>query len=236
MPSHLSKFLSAAKNTKAREQLLESKVIYDLMLAAAKRGYGLLSYKSATDTDGFDVVLDDRQTLIPIQLKTVSGSTKKWEIHRTLIRPKIDDLEMHQLYATFRHMGRAGGIILSSISIEGEDIEVQYYYSDFLIIELLCHGIVERPKKQLIRIEQLRRELIDEAKGKVEYPICAFVGVKSPEELLAIAGLQSKAYSLWRGYFQEYLRFQNIPEHTSHLCTKSEALAYVKEHIPALIR
>jgi hypothetical protein len=112
MSSHLTKFLSAAKNTKAREQLLENKVVFDLMLAAAKRGYGLLSYKSATDTDGFDVVFDDRQTLIPIQLKTVSGSTKKWDIHRTLIKPKIDDLEMHQLYATHRHIGRAGGIIL----------------------------------------------------------------------------------------------------------------------------
>lgn len=210
-------FLSTPKNTKAREQLLESKIVYDLMLAAANKGYGLLSYKSATDTDGFDVVLDDRQTIIPIQLKTVLGSTNEWKIHRTLIRPRIDDLETHQLHAIHRHVGRAGGIMLSKISINGHDLNIDYYYSDFLIIKLIYHTFINLPKKQALRIDKLRRDLIDEAQGKFTYPFCAFVKLKSPDELLAIAGLRSKFFSFWRGYFQEYLRFKNISIFESHI-------------------
>lgn len=70
MTSQLSKFLKSAHKSKARELLITSKVKYDTLLAAALSGYDLLIYEPTVDSDGFDIIFDDRRTLLPIQLKS----------------------------------------------------------------------------------------------------------------------------------------------------------------------
>ena len=88
--SSLTSFLRAEKNSKSREFLLTSRVIHDLMVAAAARGYDLLVYVPTVDSDGFDLILDDRDTFLPLQLKSVisDGKATEWAIHRKLLRPE----------------------------------------------------------------------------------------------------------------------------------------------------
>ena len=66
----LASFLRAERNSKPREFLLTSRVIHDLMVAAAARNYNLLVYVQTVDSDGFDLILDDRDRFLPLQLKS----------------------------------------------------------------------------------------------------------------------------------------------------------------------
>ncbi len=69
----------AKENTDAREEVLNHRLHYDLKIAPAERDYHLLSYIADVDHDGFDVILDDRDNLRKIQLKS---TVKKVSVFR----------------------------------------------------------------------------------------------------------------------------------------------------------
>src|SRR2546422_277113 len=111
--SSLASFLRAEKNSKPREFLLTSRVIHDLMVAAAARGYDLLVYAPTVDSDGFDLILDDRDRLLPLQLKSVisGGKTSEWAIHRKLLRPELHEIEWFGFEPSQCGEGRGGGVL-----------------------------------------------------------------------------------------------------------------------------
>ena len=81
-----------SQNTHAIEELFNYRLLYDLKLAAFAHGYHLLTYYTDVDHDGFDVILDDRDYLRKIQLKTVAKDSSHTELgyspeHHTA-RPK----------------------------------------------------------------------------------------------------------------------------------------------------
>ena len=76
MSSQLEKFLLADVNSRAKESLINYKLFYDLKLSAALDGYDLSLYTPDVDRDGFDIILDDRDSVRKIQLKTVLITNK----------------------------------------------------------------------------------------------------------------------------------------------------------------
>jgi hypothetical protein len=247
MTSQLSKFLKSPGYSKARELLLTSKIKYDMLLAAAVRGYDLLIYTPTVDCDGFDLIFDDRLTLVPIQLKSVFVDTNnikkcrkrpkdRWEIHRKLIRPQFSNLEGFRLHSP-SYGGRGGGILLVDIKEEhhGESLEISYFYSDFLIIHLFLENLIQPKKIPPFKIDALKYEIIDQMDGKFNLPKWAFVKAKSPEHLLALAGLSSRVGSLWREHMNGLLSCKNIPNYQLALGSEYEMREYIKEQVTKLI-
>ncbi|EGW23206.1 hypothetical protein [Methylobacter tundripaludum] len=237
MTSKLSKFLKSPGYSNARELLLTSRIKYDMLLAAAVRGEDLLIYTPTVDCDGFDLIFDDRRTRVPIQLKSVAGKTNSWEIHRKLIRPPFSNLEGFRLHSPSYGAGRGGGILLVDIKEEhhGESLEISYFYSDFLIIHLFLENLIQPKKIPPFKIDALKYEIIDQMDGKFNLPKWAFVKAKSPEHLLALAGLGSRVGGLWREYMYELLSGKNIPNYQSAFGSEYEMREYIKEHVTKLI-
>src|SRR5690348_16596495 len=96
MTDHLNKFFAGFKDSRSREYILTTRIVHDLTLAAAASGYNLLVYLPTVDADGFDIIFDDRDRLVPIQLKSVTnnGKASSWEIRRSLLRPKIEETQL----------------------------------------------------------------------------------------------------------------------------------------------
>lgn len=97
---------------RSREYLLTTRLVHDLTVAAARRGYDLLVYLPTLDGDGFDVILDDRDRLVPIQLKSVirGGKAAGWDVRRSLIRPKPEDADLYGFEPSPTGTGRGGAV------------------------------------------------------------------------------------------------------------------------------
>lgn len=200
--SKLRAFLSDFRRSRSREYVVTARLIHDLTVAAATRGYDLLVYLPTVDSDGFDVILDDRDLLVPVQLKAMAagGKTQDWEIQRTLIRPKPEEADLYGFEPVQSGVGRGGGVILTTVSTkDGRGIDVQYAYTDISVLSAMWLGIVPIPSAQTIqRLRRLRGELGSEVRGKVKLPRTAFLRAPSPDRLLALAGLHSQSDQPWR--------------------------------------
>lgn len=133
--------------------------------------------------------------------------------------------------------GRGGGILRVDIKEEhhAESLEISYFYSDFLIIHLFLENLIKPKKISPSKINDLKNKIIDQMDGKFNLPKWAFVKAKSPEHLLALAGLSSRVSSLWREYMYELLSGKNIQNYQSALGSEHEMREYIKEHVTKLI-
>ncbi len=75
MTTELETFLLEGENSRTKESLVNYRLFYDLKLAAALQGYDLSLYTPDVDRDGFDIILDDQDSVRKIQLKTVSNDS-----------------------------------------------------------------------------------------------------------------------------------------------------------------
>jgi hypothetical protein len=133
MTTKLRAFLSDSHKSGSREYILTTRLVHDLTVAAAERGYDLLVYLPTVDSDGFDVIVDDRDRLVPIQLKSIvkGGKVSQWKIRRKLIRPEPEFAELYGFESSPNGVGRAGGVILTTVVAAGEaKVDVWYAYTD----------------------------------------------------------------------------------------------------------
>lgn len=219
----LQAFLSDPRRSSNREYILATRLVHDLTVAAAARGYDLLVYLPTVDSDGFDVILDDRDRLVPIQLKSIveGGKARGWNIRRTLIRPEPEAAELYGFESSPSGTGRGGGVILTTVATAGEaTVGVTYAYTDIDVLSAMWLDIVPRSARQKERLKRLRTELESNPSGSVELPRCAFLPVPSPEQLLALSGLHSRVEQPWRLQLrkllgQQYLRRDSsVPKET----------------------
>jgi hypothetical protein len=210
--SELETFLSGFERSRSREYVLTTRLVHDLTVAAAGSGYDLLVYLPTVDADGFDVVFDDRDRLVPIQLKSMvaRGQADGWKIRRSLLRPAPEEVDLFGFEPSPRGAGRGGGVILSTVRAADDHVEVVYAYTDIAILSTIWAGIVARPRPQLQRLLRLRRELEADATGSVEVPRSAFLSVSTPTALLALMGLHSRVPSTWRLHLWSLLRHENL--------------------------
>jgi len=207
--SSLQSFLRAERNSKSREFLLTSRVIHDLMVAAAARNYDLLVYTPTVDSDGFDLILDDRDKFLPLQLKSVisGGKAAQWAIHRKLLRPEIHEIEWFGFEPSPCGEGRGGGVLLIEVKPQESTTDVIYRYTDLRILTALWLGLVKISSPSVKRLERLRNELASDPGGKVKVPRSAFLTTKSPEHFLALAGLHSRYHTSWPHLIYQYARY-----------------------------
>lgn len=106
--------------------------------------------------------------------------------------------------------GRGGGVILTTATAVDETVEVEYSYTDMVVLSALWSNIVERPNAQRARLSRLRHELASTDAGSVEIPRSAFLKAGSPLQLLALAGLHNNINMEWRLHMLELLRHKNL--------------------------
>lgn len=211
--SRLKEFLEGFRDSRYREYVLTSRLSHDLAVAAAASGYNLLVYLPVVDADGFDVIFDDRDRLVAIQLKSVhaSGKVGGWKVHRSLLRPNAEEVDLFGFEPSPSGTGRGGGVILTIASeAAGQTVGVSYYYTDIMILSVLWEGVIPRPRPQQLRLARLRSELQAEPKGSVELPRSAFLYAASPAKLLALMGLHSHSQGVWRLQMSQLLRHKNL--------------------------
>ena len=233
--SSLESFLRAERNSKSREFLLTSRVVHDLMVAAAARNYDLLVYTPTVDSDGFDLILDDRDRFLPLQLKSVisGGKAAHWSIHRKLLRPEIHEIEWFGFEPSPCGEGRGGGVLLIEVKPKESTTDVIYRYTDLRILTALWFGLIKISSPSEKRLERLRHELAAEPSGKVKVPRSAFLTVKSPEHLLALAGLHSRHSTSWPNLLYRLARHVNVGDELP--APENKVREMIKEDIKKLI-
>lgn len=204
----LQAFLSDPRKSSSREYILTTRLVHDLTVAAAERDYDLLVYLPTVDSDGFDVILDDRDRLVPVQLKSIveGGRARRWKIRRTLIRPVPEAAELYGFESSPNGVGRGGGVILTTVAAAGEaKVDVRYAYTDIDVLSAMWQEILPRSAAQKERLQRLRTELKSEPGGSVALPRSAFLPAASPEHLLALCGLHSRVDQPWRLHLRNLL-------------------------------
>jgi hypothetical protein len=192
------------QNTHAIEELFNYRLLYDLKLAAFVRGYHLLTYYTDVDHDGFDVILDDRDYLRKIQLKTVakSASTQSWDIHRSIIRPVPNNFEPLGFNYDVENpnWGVEGGVVLIEYEPKGEAIDVSYYFTDIFIITALSLGLLPHRHGGTVEAARaLRADRFNEtSNAKIGVAKGLFIEAATPQHWLALIGLHSEHSNGWR--------------------------------------
>ena len=212
MTDHLEEFFGGFKDSRSREYILTTRLVHDLTLASAASGYNLLVYLPTVDADGFDVIFDDRDRLVPTQLKSVAkdGKAASWCIRCSLLRPRMEEADLFGFESSPNGTGRGGGVILTTVEAIGESIKVEYKYTDIMVLSALWAGIIRRPRPQQDRLLRLRKDLESQAAGSVELPRSAFVPAATPAKLLVIMGLHSRIQSHWRLHMSRLLQHENL--------------------------
>jgi len=152
--------------------------------------------------------VDDRDRLVPIQLKSIvkGGKASQWKIRRKLIRPEPESAELYGFESSPNGVGRAGGVILTTVVAAGEaKVDVRYSYTDVDVLTAMWQEILPLSAAQKRRLQRLRAELTAEPDGSVAVPRSAFLRAASPEHLLALCGLHSRQDQPWRLHLRELL-------------------------------
>jgi hypothetical protein len=204
--TQLETYLFAPENGHSKESIINNKLFFDIKLAAAERGYFLNIYLPEVDKDGFDIILDDQDSLTKIQLKTVmkNAPTTSWNIHKTLLRPSYLYCEQLGFESSPTGTGYQGGIILIEIDA-GNGLQVKYYYTDIIILLGIRENIIELNSPPTDKA--INKLFVDLGSGlshdKVAVNKNMFIKAKDPAGLLALAGLHNTANtSIWRYHIQ----------------------------------
>lgn len=234
-------FLKEAKNTKVREELINHYLFYELKKVAASRGYHLKIYQAVVDIEGFDIIMDDDDTIRKFQLKTALVSTKKeWGIHKVMLSPRSD------LFEEVRFLTPVGcpsildgGVILIRIA---DDFNFQYFYTDVYILrafELKLFAL----KTSKTTTDTIANHLLDEVRtggglhDKVSVPHSMFLQIQSPEALLAIAGFHTHLHCRYSSQLIQLFKIESEPY--SSMADKIAALTphweSLQENLPELL-
>ena len=202
MAPNLVDFLFKEENSRTKESLVNYRLFYDLKLSAALRGYDLSLYTPDVDRDGFDIILDDQDSVRKVQLKTVlkNATTSTWHIHKTMLRPDIEFCKKLGFEPTQSGTGVQGGVILMELDPQQDSMTINYYYTDVFVVAALFLGIVNRkPKIRGTIFDSFYTNIRDGISNeKMPVPKSLFVKAKSPEHLLGLMVLHNRInYGWW---------------------------------------
>ncbi|WP_430454389.1 hypothetical protein [Rhodopirellula europaea] len=203
-----AEFFGESANTHAREDVYNHRFLYDLKVAAANRGYHLLSYSANVDHDGCDIVLDDRDSVERIQLKTklLQSTTTRWNnIHKFLLRPSYRNWEKFGYEFDATH-GVQGCVVLITIDSESPNAPVSYAFTNSIIIALIAAGLFGKSKGTVSAAGRILQSLSSGSSREcVAVTAEMFVEARNPDNLLALLNLHSQSMTNWRQMCLRYI-------------------------------
>jgi len=204
----LKRFLLAEVNSRTKESIINFKLFYDLKLAAALDGYDLSLYTPDVDRDGFDIIIDDRDSVRKIQLKTVIKTTRNgkiaptttsWGIHKCMLRPDMEFCERLGFEFSPTGVGVQRGVILIELEPDDSGLQISYAYTDIFVIIALNLGLVKKsPGIKSSVVKKLFQGIRDGVSNeKITIPRSVFVDAKSPEHLLGLISMHNRICNGW---------------------------------------
>jgi hypothetical protein len=121
-------FLKSEGNSKLQETLAEYAFLKDLLTDGVRNNTKVLVSRSDFDAFGYDILvqLDESKDIYKLQLKTLNGKCRVWDIHKSLLEDKN------------------GNVVLIKIKAENDNISFEYY----TILSDSRNEIIQRkPKK-----------------------------------------------------------------------------------------
>lgn len=234
----LKTFINQASNSRIRENLLTFRFIYDVKLGAAIRRDELQVYLPEVDKHGYDVILDNQETVRKFQLKTFSkySKTSSWHIHKTILRPQSYLCENLGFHFDVEHIGLNGGVVLMEFEAGENGIEVDYYYSDIYILLAFKNGIIYYDKDTIKIADKFIDKLMSgRSHEKIEMCKSLFVKAKGPEHLLALMGYYSRFDSSWSYNLTEYIKIVNRNQNKNEVVTATQREKAVIDGLTDLI-
>ncbi len=195
--SKLEDYLRAPANTTSRESLVAHRALFDFKVAGARRGYDLRVYLPDVDRDGYDVVLEDGDSMFHVQFKaTVNASSPVTNIHKGLLRPSILSCDAFGFPASPYGVGLGGGIVQSVLSVSNGELQIEYRYAD--IRSLLCFHWELRAGPDRDDVDALMNSLqTGVGSERIDIKSGFLVKPRSVDCLLALMGLHSTSDSQW---------------------------------------
>ncbi|WP_152051768.1 hypothetical protein [Tautonia marina] len=198
----LVEYLQESGNSHAREEIFNCRLLYDTKVAAAERGYHLRSYYSDVDHDGFDAILDDADRVVRLQLKTLLNTSKKkrWDdIKKYVLRPVPRNWERFG-YEPAASPGVEGAVVLMQLTVNGQNVSVQYNFTDIYIIAGIAQSIIDRHHTVRTASTNLLAAIGQGASnGQVAVSKEMFIPAATPGHLLSLMDLHSDTNTNWRG-------------------------------------
>ena len=187
------KFLATNRNSVFREEIFKNKFKYDFQLACIHQDEHLYIYERDIDKDSVDIILEFKNSIKPIQLKTTirsksyKASTSGWKISKKFLKPLFNELNSYSfgeherelsLGPDYDFVGLGGAVILQVIDYDAKDnVSVKYLYFDFSILDLeLDDDVVTsfyKPDKRK-RLIELRKKILSGG-NKVKISFSDFV-------------------------------------------------------------
>lgn len=209
----LEEYLKKPSNSVIREKLFKHKFLYDVQLEFLKQKTSLLYYESDYDRDGFDLLFDNLKSQKHFQMKSImqSSSTNTFSIHRTLLRPRIDELNYYPLSHDSFGVGYGGGVILIVAEEENNNLNFSYQYCDGLILCSFYAKLFEykSPQKQNSVIKAFKEyQNPNKIGGRVKLTRSCFLKFNSIMDLFIYAGLgkydNSERWNLQQAMARQY--------------------------------
>jgi hypothetical protein len=230
----MNKYLKDDKNSVFREKLVNYKFFYEVKHSAAKAKTDIKIYNPEVDRDGYDVLLDDGERIVPFQLKTFlsTSRTSKWEIRKGLLRPLHYNCQSLGFEFSPEGEGIEGGFILVEIEIKDNEIsDFEFYYTDCYILTAFESGLIKHKNKTYS--DKLQNFLTKLRKGfrgeKIEITSLCLVKVKSVDDILALSGLPSIKQRQWRIDFKN--SYNDLITGTISPEDKENLIDILKSHI-----
>lgn len=204
-------YLKNENNSVFREKLINYKFFYEIKYSAAKARNDIKIYSPEVDRDGYDVLLDDGDRIVPFQLKTFfsTSKTSSWDIRKNLFRPLHYNCSSLGFEESPEGEGVEGGFILVEIKTKGNEIEdLIYYYTDCYILAAFESGLIRHKNSTYgNNIIQLQKKLKKGSrKEKVKVTSSCLLKVKSVDDILALTDLPSVKQTQWRTSFRNYYK------------------------------
>lgn len=195
----LKEYLENSAKSTYREKIFEYRLCYDIKLAAAKNDFDIQIHKPEIDSWGYDIILDDRRATRLLQLKVtndISAGTVFSKIHKSLLLPTRDRQEIIDYVFNDYHpriVGDYGALIATSYSIYDEAIiDVNYYYTDIILIYLFSCGVFRKYKTSEDKANKLIKKLGDfHYTDRIDIPIHLMIKVKSIDYLFPLFGIEN---------------------------------------------
>ncbi len=226
------------RNSVFREKLINYKFFYEVKYSAAKKRSDINIYIPEVDRDGYDVLLDDGDSIKPFQIKTVmsSSKTKYWKLKKNLFRPKFYNCNKLGFEESPQSTGVEGGFVLIEILIDKDEIKkLTYYYTDIFILAAFECGLITvkitstNAKKTVENSGLLKKIIRGKRTDNITLTKSNLVKVKSVDDLLALANINSKMSSEWTDSFINY--YSNYLNKKKVIGQKNELQKIIKKHI-----